>query len=178
MKILLTGGTGLIGRHLIPRLLELGHSVTVSTRHPDTARARLDPRVTLWRDFEAITTSMILMPSSIWRVNPSLINAGRPSRNNACQPLGSHAAAGGPDPRQRHPPSVLISGSAIGYYGDLGEVVVTEEEPPHNEFTHSYAPAGNKLPAKRKASAPASACCAPAWYWLRGRYSRQNDTRL
>ncbi len=84
MKILLTGGTGLIGRHLIPRLLELGHSVTVSTRHPDTARARLDPRVTLWRDFEAITTSMILMPSSIWRVNPSLINAGRPSRNNAC----------------------------------------------------------------------------------------------
>ncbi|MET2607316.1 NAD-dependent epimerase/dehydratase family protein, partial [Klebsiella pneumoniae] len=24
MKILLTGGTGLIGRHLIPRLLELG----------------------------------------------------------------------------------------------------------------------------------------------------------
>lgn len=52
MKILLTGGTGLIGRHLIPRLLELGHSVTVSTRHPDTARARLDPRVTLWRDFE------------------------------------------------------------------------------------------------------------------------------
>ncbi|MBF8075415.1 NAD(P)-dependent oxidoreductase, partial [Klebsiella pneumoniae] len=26
MKILLTGGTGLIGRHLIPRLLELGHS--------------------------------------------------------------------------------------------------------------------------------------------------------
>lgn len=52
MKILLTGGTGLIGRHLIPRLLELGHSVTVSTRHPDTARARLAPRVTLWRDFE------------------------------------------------------------------------------------------------------------------------------
>lgn len=30
---------------------------------------------------------------------------------------------------------MLISGSATGYYGDLGEVVVTEEEPPHNEFT-------------------------------------------
>lgn len=34
------------------------------------------------------------------------------------------------------PPSVLISGSATGYYGDLGDVVVTEDEPPHNEFTH------------------------------------------
>jgi len=35
-----------------------------------------------------------------------------------------------------NPPSVLISGSATGYYGDLGEVLVTEDEPPHNEFTH------------------------------------------
>ncbi|MDI8746379.1 fimbria/pilus periplasmic chaperone, partial [Salmonella enterica subsp. enterica serovar Montevideo] len=34
------------------------------------------------------------------------------------------------------PPSVLISGSATGYYGDLGDAVVTEDEPPHNEFTH------------------------------------------
>ncbi len=34
------------------------------------------------------------------------------------------------------PPGVFISGSAAGYYGDLGEVVVTEDEPPHNEFTH------------------------------------------
>lgn len=34
------------------------------------------------------------------------------------------------------PPAVLISGSAVGFYGDLGEVVVTEDEPPHNEFTH------------------------------------------
>lgn len=35
MNVLLTGGTGLIGRHLIPRLLELGHRVTVSTRSPE-----------------------------------------------------------------------------------------------------------------------------------------------
>lgn len=52
MKILLTGGTGLIGRHLITRLLELGHQLTVSTRNPERAKARLDPRVTLWRGFE------------------------------------------------------------------------------------------------------------------------------
>lgn len=52
MRILLTGGTGLIGRHLIPRLLELGHHVTVSTRSPEKAQTRLDARVTLWRGFE------------------------------------------------------------------------------------------------------------------------------
>lgn len=38
MKILVTGGTGLIGGHLVPRLQELGHQVTVLTRRPDDAR--------------------------------------------------------------------------------------------------------------------------------------------
>lgn len=49
MQILITGGTGLIGRHLIPRLLTLGHKVTVVTRNPDNARQILDSRVTLWK---------------------------------------------------------------------------------------------------------------------------------
>ncbi len=71
MKILLTGGTGLISRHLIPRLLELGHSVTVSTRHPDSARARpRSARHAVARFPKAITTSMILMPLLIWQVSP------------------------------------------------------------------------------------------------------------
>ena len=33
------------------------------------------------------------------------------------------------------PPSVLISGSAVGYYGDQGQAVVTEDSSPHQEFT-------------------------------------------
>lgn len=37
MKIVITGGTGLIGRHLIPRLLDLGHQITVVTRNPQKA---------------------------------------------------------------------------------------------------------------------------------------------
>ena len=52
MQILITGGTGLIGRHLIPRLLELGHQVTVVTRSPDKARQLLDSRVALWKGLE------------------------------------------------------------------------------------------------------------------------------
>jgi nucleoside-diphosphate-sugar epimerase len=38
MQILITGGTGLIGRHLIPRLRQLGHAITVVTRSPEKAR--------------------------------------------------------------------------------------------------------------------------------------------
>lgn len=49
MNIVITGGTGLIGRHLIPRLLELGHQITVVTRNPQKASSVLGPRVTLAR---------------------------------------------------------------------------------------------------------------------------------
>lgn len=49
MNIVITGGTGLIGRHLIPRLLELGHQITVVTRNPQKASSVLGPRVTLWQ---------------------------------------------------------------------------------------------------------------------------------
>ena len=52
MQILITGGTGLIGRHLIPCLLELGHQIIVVTRTPDKARQILASRVTLWKGLE------------------------------------------------------------------------------------------------------------------------------
>jgi len=35
MKLLVTGGTGFIGSHLIPKLLRAGHRLTVITRNPD-----------------------------------------------------------------------------------------------------------------------------------------------
>lgn len=43
MNIVITGGTGLIGRHLIPRLLELGHQITVVTRNPQKSQFRSRP---------------------------------------------------------------------------------------------------------------------------------------
>lgn len=138
MKILITGGTGLIGRHLIPRLLESGHSVIVVTRSPDKARQQLDARVEFWKGLNARST--------LDGIDAVINLAGEPiadkrwtdeqkqrlcnSRWQITQKLVDLFAA------SDQPPRVLISGSAAGYYGDLGEVVVTEEEPPHNEFTH------------------------------------------
>lgn len=138
MKILITGGTGLIGRHLIPRLLESGNSVIVVTRSPDKARQQLDARVEFWKGLNGRST--------LDGIDAVINLAGEPiadkrwteeqkqrlcnSRWQITQKLVDLFAA------SDQPPRVLISGSAAGYYGDLGEVVVTEEEPPHNEFTH------------------------------------------
>ena len=49
MKILLTGGTGLIGRHLIARLQALHHDITVVTRSPEKARQVLGAGIDLWK---------------------------------------------------------------------------------------------------------------------------------
>ncbi|HID4131449.1 TPA: TIGR01777 family oxidoreductase [Pluralibacter gergoviae] len=138
MKILITGGTGLIGRYLVSRLLTLGHSVVVVTRSPDSARQRLDKRVELWPGLE--------QRSHLNDIDAVINLAGEPiadkrwtdaqkarlcdSRWQITQRLVALIKA------SDTPPAVLLSGSAAGYYGDLGEVVVTEEEPPHNEFTH------------------------------------------
>lgn len=138
MKILVTGGTGLIGGHLVPRLQELGHQVTVLTRRPDDTRKKLNDRVILWNTLED--------KHNLDGIDAVINLAGEPiadkrwtteqkdrlcqSRWRITQKLADLINA------SETPPSVLISGSATGYYGDLGEVVVTEEEPPHNEFTH------------------------------------------
>lgn len=138
MRVLLTGGTGLIGRHLVSRLLTLGHTVCVVTRSPEKARQMLDARVEIWPGLQNVST--------LDGVDAVVNLAGEPiadkrwthaqkqklceSRWAITQRLSELIQA------SETPPAVLISGSATGYYGDLGEVVVTEEEPPHNEFTH------------------------------------------
>lgn len=138
MEILVTGGSGLIGRHLIPRLLELGHKVRVVTRSPEKTRRLLDARVSLLNGlvelqnldgFDAVINlagepiadkrwseqQKQRLCQSRWQITERLVELFKASTR---------------------PPEIFISGSATGYYGDLGEVVVTEEEPPHNEFTH------------------------------------------
>lgn len=137
MNILVTGGTGLIGGHLIPRLLALGHQVTVLTRSPEKARDRLDSRVALWttlddkKQLDDVDAVINLAGEPIADKRWSSAQKERlcQSRWRITQKLADLINA------SETPPSVLISGSATGYYGDLGEVVVTEEEP-HNEFTH------------------------------------------
>lgn len=61
MKIVITGGTGLIGRHLIPRLLELGHQITVMTRNPQKASSVLGPRWHYGKGLPIKATSTALM---------------------------------------------------------------------------------------------------------------------
>lgn len=95
MNIVITGGTGLIGRHLIPRLLELGHQITVVTRNPQKASSVLGPRVTLWQGLADQSNlngvDAVINPPE----NRLLINAdSRAKRAALPKPLEYHAKTG------------------------------------------------------------------------------------
>lgn len=138
MHILLTGGTGLIGRHLIPELLQQGHQVSVVTRDVAAARAVLGAQVQLWSGLEQqtdlnsvdVVINLAGEPIADKRWSESQKQRLCDSRWQITERLVTLIKA------SSHPPALLISGSAIGFYGNSGDLVLTEEDAGHNEFTH------------------------------------------
>ena len=140
MRILVTGGTGFVGRPLCQRLAEAGHDLLVVSRDPASARDLLPAgaRVadTVMAFAEARPEAIInLAGESIagkrWseaqkhRLVDSRVDITR-ELVKLCGRLAESDAA----------PQVMLSGSAMGYYGDQGDNRVTEETPPHDEFAH------------------------------------------
>ena len=141
MNILITGGTGLIGRALSAALVADGHQVSVLTRNPDKARNMLASGVLplKWQnaDIEAL--------SSLIEKNDAVINlagesiAGenllsiltkrwtkeskkriQDSRVDMGQALVKAIAAA------EKKPKVFIQASAVGYYGETGDEPLSE----------------------------------------------------
>ncbi len=137
MRILITGGTGFVGRLLTTRLHERGHELLVVSRNPDRARDALPPRT----DVRANALDFAdVEPEAVINLAGESIAEGRwteakkrrlmSSRLEATQAVVDLCA------QAKTPPRVLISASAMGYYGDQGDAEVTEETPPNPEFVH------------------------------------------
>lgn len=151
MRILITGGTGLIGRQLCAVLLTQGHELTVLSRHPETVAAKCGPEVRPMNSLDEWTSE---------RVFDAVINlAGEPivdaywsakrkhvlldSRVGLTEKLVQRIAAA------QQKPTVLLSGSAVGYYGNGGETVLDEG-----------MAAGHDFPSELCASWESAACAA------------------
>jgi uncharacterized protein (TIGR01777 family) len=125
-SILLTGGTGFIGQLLCQQLCQTGAKVTVLTRSPEKARRSLErlgasatdfAGLSRYEGFDAVINLAGATVLSRWskRRRQTL----RDSRVAFTQRLMAQLAV-------QRPPQVLVSGSAIGYYGDTGDVVADE----------------------------------------------------
>lgn len=134
MHILLTGGTGLIGRQLCHHWLAQGHRLTVWSRRPDAVAGLCGAGVRGIGQLEALGAEPV----------DALVNlAGAPiadrpwthkrkallwsSRIGVTETLLAWLQS------RAQRPQVLISGSAVGWYGDGGERELTEDSPPVSE---------------------------------------------
>lgn len=134
MHVLVTGGTGFIGRALCDELRAQGLRVTVLTRRPDEAARLLSPDIDVTGELGAIAEP----PDAV--VNLAGANLGA-RRWNASRKQAFVDSRVGTTRRLvewfatlPRPPAVMVSGSAVGYYGARGDATLTEEAPPAAEY--------------------------------------------
>lgn len=142
--ILITGGTGLIGSHVINELCRQGAFVKVLTTNIDNARKVLRKDFTAqffdWDEYDSPFSLATLMEDVDVIINLAGENVGA-SRwtgefkdkiyNSRIQTTKLLVEAIRTSKRQ---PAVLLSSSAVGYYGFRGDEILTEDSGPGDDF--------------------------------------------
>lgn len=139
MHILVTGGTGFIGSALCPQLLIDGHQLTLLARHPDKAKRLFGDQVATIRHLTELSDDTVI---------DAVINlagegvADRPWTAARKHQLHASRVALTEElvnvlRRREQRPSVLISGSAIGWYGDQGDTILEETANFTDGFMHT-----------------------------------------
>ncbi|MBD1932824.1 MULTISPECIES: thylakoid membrane protein ThyD [Cyanophyceae] len=139
MKVAIAGGTGFVGSRLVERLLAEGHQVLILTRNPASVKPAPSVEVVAYNPKE----------SGAWQQSISgcdaVVNlAGEPiaekrwtpehkqeivnSRKIGTQKIVEAISKANPKP------SVLVSASAIGYYGTSETATFEESSPSGNDF--------------------------------------------
>lgn len=150
MRVIITGGTGLIGRALAANLVADGHQVIVLTRSPERGSALPDGvQVTGWDARTAkgwghladgagaivnLTGSNLaglgFFPS---RWTPERRQAIRDSRIWAGQAVVEAVEA------TSEKPGVVVQASGVGYYGNTGDQLILDDAPPGDDFLADVA---------------------------------------
>lgn len=154
MRVLVTGASGLIGSALCDALFARGDDVVGLSRDPGRAR-RTNPRVTWHRweptlerpdpvAFEGVEGVVNLVGERIdqrWtdEAKQKIMETRRQGTHNLVQAIGA----------LEQPPKVLVSQSAVGYYGDRGDEEVDESAGPGSSFdsevTQAWEAAAHEL---------------------------------
>jgi uncharacterized protein (TIGR01777 family) len=134
MKILMVGASGLVGSALVPALRQQGHQVVTLVRRPvrrddeiawNPAAGELAPAVLATTD-AIVNLAGENIAADRWTAARK--EALRRSRLDSTRTLVRATARAEPRPR------VLVNASAIGFYGDRGDDVLTEDSPAGRGF--------------------------------------------
>lgn len=136
-SILITGGSGFIGSRLIPVLLDQGCDVTVLTRNPEKTALHFKQPVSTIKQLDRLNGTDVFdivinlagqgITDKRWR--QGIKKQLRESRIITTQKLIRYLQAA------KKKPELLISGSAIGYYGNQGEKLVDESMSGDSSFS-------------------------------------------
>jgi uncharacterized protein (TIGR01777 family) len=135
MNIIVSGGRGFIGSHLIPGLREAGHTVSMWSRTSDGASG---VKTYVWDPVSGPPPA-----ESLEGIDAVINMAGEPVAHRWSDDLkkkiresrvaGTRHIVEGME-RATVKPKVLVSSSATGYYGDRGEEELTEQSVPGSSF--------------------------------------------
>ncbi len=137
MRVFITGGSGLIGRHLVERLIERGDQPVILSRRSDAIRrdpamrgrtvVQGDPAVPgRWEvELDGCDAVVNLAGENVFgkRWNAQVKRSIRDSRVLGTETVVASIA------RARTRPKVLVQTSAIGWYGPRNDEALTEESP-------------------------------------------------
>ncbi|RKZ16038.1 TIGR01777 family protein [bacterium] len=140
MRVVVSGATGFVGRALVQELVARGHHVVALSRDPDRARSTLpliaahhaiDP-ATFAPEPEALAGADAVLhlagESVVGRWTENKKHAIRESRVLGTRALIDALAA------QDTRPSILVSASAIGFYGERADDELDEQQGPGADF--------------------------------------------
>ena len=134
--VLVTGATGFIGGHLVRHLVARGDSVIVLTRDAEKALDRFGPHVRIVTDLDGISHDIRL--DAVVNLAGARILGIPWTKARRRHLLGSRIettrALVALCARLACPPRVVVSASAIGYYGVRGDECVDEQGEPQPVF--------------------------------------------
>lgn len=158
--ILITGGTGFIGRELCRQLRQQGDIVTVFSRQSTPRVNRLCGNVRVVNSLHSLPDQPLL--DAVINLAGEGIAARRwndrrkkqlwDSRVSLTEELVTNLS------RCQHFPARIISGSATGFYGDQGSDPVSESTQPHDEFTHRLCKAWENAATNARSQGCKVAC--------------------
>jgi uncharacterized protein (TIGR01777 family) len=141
MRVIISGGTGLIGRQLAASLAKDGHEVVVLSRDPQRYQRRTPDglRLVAWdaqsaqgwgelADGADAIVNLVGENLSARRWSPAQKRRIRESRLNGGKALVEAVRQAKVKPR------ALIQSSGVNYYGSCGDAIITEAHPAGSDF--------------------------------------------